>query len=54
MYLILFHLNARNPDQSLMPWCHVRRGARTVKEFCDIPRCKAEIGNLKIIEIMYV
>ncbi|XP_068573806.1 plasminogen activator, urokinase a [Cebidichthys violaceus] len=29
----------RNPDQSLMPWCHVRRGRRIVREFCNIPRC---------------
>ncbi|GLD66536.1 tissue-type plasminogen activator-like protein [Lates japonicus] len=28
-----------NPDQSLMPWCHVKRGRRFVKEFCNIPPC---------------
>ncbi|AWP14081.1 putative tissue-type plasminogen activator-like isoform 2 [Scophthalmus maximus] len=33
------HNYCRNPDQSLGPWCHVRRGRRTVKEFCNIPRC---------------
>ncbi|XP_068184043.1 urokinase-type plasminogen activator-like [Antennarius striatus] len=33
------HNYCRNPDQSLMPWCHVRIGGKIVKEFCDIPRC---------------
>ncbi|XP_029305572.1 plasminogen activator, urokinase a [Cottoperca gobio] len=33
------HNYCRNPDQSLMPWCRVRKGRRTVREFCNIPRC---------------
>ncbi|XP_070772338.1 plasminogen activator, urokinase a [Enoplosus armatus] len=33
------HNYCRNPNQSLMPWCRVRRGRRTAREFCDIPRC---------------
>ncbi|XP_074502549.1 plasminogen activator, urokinase a [Sebastes fasciatus] len=33
------HNYCRNPNQSLMPWCRVRRGRRTLREFCDIPRC---------------
>lgn len=33
------HNYCRNPDQSLMPWCHVRRGRRVVREFCYIPKC---------------
>nr|XP_046258874.1 tissue-type plasminogen activator-like [Scatophagus argus] len=33
------HNYCRNPDNSLMPWCRVRRGRRIVKEFCDVPRC---------------
>ncbi|XP_060942729.1 plasminogen activator, urokinase a [Limanda limanda] len=33
------HNYCRNPDKQLMPWCHVRRGRRNVKEFCNIPRC---------------
>lgn len=50
--LMLFYMNARNPDQSLMPWCRVRRGRRIVKEFCDIPRCKPDTGNKKIKKII--
>ncbi|XP_068597590.1 plasminogen activator, urokinase a [Brachionichthys hirsutus] len=33
------HNYCRNPDRSLMPWCHVRRGRKFAKEFCDIPTC---------------
>ncbi|XP_054456496.1 plasminogen activator, urokinase a [Anoplopoma fimbria] len=33
------HNYCRNPNQSLMPWCRVRRGPRTVREFCNIPTC---------------
>ncbi|XP_053291925.1 plasminogen activator, urokinase a [Pleuronectes platessa] len=33
------HNYCRNPDKNLMPWCHVRRGSRIVKQFCNIPRC---------------
>ncbi|XP_039994352.1 tissue-type plasminogen activator-like [Xiphias gladius] len=36
------HNFCRNPDQSLMPWCHVKRGRRTVREFCLIPRCSTD------------
>lgn len=50
IFLILFYLNSRNPDQSLKPWCRVQRGKRIVREFCHIPTCKADIGNLKIIQ----
>ncbi|XP_070697356.1 urokinase-type plasminogen activator-like [Pempheris klunzingeri] len=39
------HNYCRNPDQSLMPWCYVRRGRRTVREFCDIPRCSTPTVN---------
>lgn len=48
---ILLSLNTRNPDQSLMPWCRVRKGRRYVREFCNIPKCKNNIRNVKIIEI---
>ncbi|XP_054654887.1 tissue-type plasminogen activator-like [Dunckerocampus dactyliophorus] len=37
------HRYCRNPDQSLMPWCHVRRGKRVVREFCDIPKCSLPV-----------
>lgn len=37
---MLLRLNTRNPDQSLMPWCFVRKGSRIVREFCDVPKCK--------------
>ncbi|XP_071377456.1 plasminogen activator, urokinase a isoform X1 [Centroberyx affinis] len=33
------HNYCRNPDQSLMPWCRVRRGKRILRELCDIPKC---------------
>ncbi|XP_029376217.1 tissue-type plasminogen activator-like [Echeneis naucrates] len=33
------HNYCRNPDQSLMPWCVVRRGRKIVREFCSIPKC---------------
>nr|XP_019946114.1 PREDICTED: tissue-type plasminogen activator-like [Paralichthys olivaceus] len=33
------HSYCRNPDKSLMPWCHVRRRKRIVREYCHIPRC---------------
>ncbi|CAJ1067547.1 plasminogen activator%2C urokinase a [Xyrichtys novacula] len=35
------HNYCRNPDQSLMPWCAVRRGNKIAREFCDIPRCSS-------------
>ncbi|XP_056148411.1 tissue-type plasminogen activator-like [Lampris incognitus] len=38
------HNHCRNPDQSLMPWCHVKRGRRVVREFCSIPKCAMEKG----------
>ncbi|XP_061810003.1 urokinase-type plasminogen activator-like [Nerophis lumbriciformis] len=37
------HRHCRNPDQSLMPWCRVRRGKRVVREFCDIPKCSTTV-----------
>ncbi|XP_041645953.1 tissue-type plasminogen activator-like [Cheilinus undulatus] len=36
------HNYCRNPDRSLMPWCHVRRNGKYVREFCSIPKCSAE------------
>ncbi|XP_041866467.1 tissue-type plasminogen activator-like [Melanotaenia boesemani] len=33
------HNYCRNPDQSLMPWCYVRKGRKVVSEFCKISRC---------------
>ncbi|CAL8257223.1 unnamed protein product [Lota lota] len=36
------HNHCRNPNQSLMPWCRVRRGKRVVREFCDIRKCEPE------------
>ncbi|KAG7511665.1 urokinase-type plasminogen activator [Solea senegalensis] len=33
------HNYCRNPDQSLMPWCYVRRGRKIVREDCRIPKC---------------
>lgn len=33
------HNYCRNPNQSLMPWCRVRKGRRIVREFCNIPKC---------------
>ncbi|KAL0964169.1 hypothetical protein UPYG_G00320150 [Umbra pygmaea] len=35
----------RNPDNSLRPWCRVKRGKRIVRELCDIPQCAPEIGS---------
>nr|XP_020457521.1 urokinase-type plasminogen activator-like [Monopterus albus] len=37
---------ASNPDQSLKPWCYVRRGKNNVKEFCSIPKCSAPTTKL--------
>ncbi|KAI4886092.1 hypothetical protein NFI96_020200 [Prochilodus magdalenae] len=34
------HNYCRNPDNSPMPWCIVKRGARLVREFCTIPKCE--------------
>ncbi|XP_071336882.1 plasminogen activator, urokinase a [Trachinotus anak] len=34
-----YHNFCRNPNQSLMPWCFVRRQRRVVREFCSIPEC---------------
>lgn len=45
MCLMLFYMYDRNPDHSMMPWCYVRRRRGTVKEFCDIPKCKPDIGK---------
>ncbi|XP_041734780.2 urokinase-type plasminogen activator [Coregonus clupeaformis] len=39
------HNYCRNPDQSLRPWCRVRRGKKIVREFCDIPQCNPETGS---------
>ncbi|KAM9848244.1 urokinase-type plasminogen activator-like [Aulostomus maculatus] len=39
------HNYCRNPDNSLMPWCRVRRGSRVVKEFCDVPKCSATAAD---------
>ncbi|KAM6996995.1 plasminogen activator, urokinase a [Tautogolabrus adspersus] len=36
------HNYCRNPNESLMPWCRVRKGRKFVREFCDIPRCSTE------------
>ncbi|XP_008320246.1 tissue-type plasminogen activator-like [Cynoglossus semilaevis] len=36
---ISYHNYCRNLDNSLMPWCYVKRRGRIVKEFCNIPRC---------------
>ncbi|XP_047459421.1 plasminogen activator, urokinase a [Mugil cephalus] len=36
-----YHSYCRNPDQSLMPWCFVRREKKIVKEICNIPKCAA-------------
>lgn len=44
--LILLPLNTRNPDQSLMPWCRVKKGKGYVREFCKIPKCE---NNIQII-----
>lgn len=33
---------SRNPNQSMKPWCYVRKGRRISKEFCDVPKCKSE------------
>lgn len=41
------HNYCRNPDQSLMPWCRVRRAGRIVREFCNIPRCSTPTVNPK-------
>ncbi|XP_063346965.1 plasminogen activator, urokinase a [Pelmatolapia mariae] len=35
------HRYCRNPDNSDMPWCYVKRGRWTVREYCDIPTCFA-------------
>ncbi|XP_029926348.1 urokinase-type plasminogen activator-like [Myripristis murdjan] len=33
------HNYCRNPDQSLTPWCRVKRGTRIVRELCNISKC---------------
>ncbi|KAG7236335.1 hypothetical protein INR49_001032 [Caranx melampygus] len=33
------HNYCRNPDQSWMPWCFIRKGRRIVREICRIPKC---------------
>ncbi|KAF6731423.1 Urokinase-type plasminogen activator [Oryzias melastigma] len=33
------HKYCRNPNQSMKPWCYVRKGRRISKEFCDVPKC---------------
>uniref|UniRef100_I3JTB5 trypsin n=1 Tax=Oreochromis niloticus TaxID=8128 RepID=I3JTB5_ORENI len=38
------HRYCRNPDNSGMPWCFVTKEMRTVREYCDIPRCTTHIG----------
>lgn len=40
--LMMFSINSRNPNQSQMPWCYVRKGRRFVREFCSIPMCKPD------------
>lgn len=40
------HNYCRNPDQSLQPWCRVKRGRRLVREFCNIPKCESERGPI--------
>ncbi|XP_061646933.1 tissue-type plasminogen activator-like [Phyllopteryx taeniolatus] len=37
------HRYCRNPDQSLRPWCRVKRGKRVVREFCNIPKCSPTV-----------
>lgn len=41
---LLAHNYCRNPNQSLQPWCRVKRGRRVVREFCDIPKCESGSG----------
>lgn len=36
------HNYCRNPDQSLHPWCRVRRGRRIVRQFCNVPKCETD------------
>ncbi|XP_062320608.1 tissue-type plasminogen activator-like isoform X1 [Osmerus eperlanus] len=36
------HNFCRNPDQSLSPWCRVRRRHRIVRELCNIPKCDTD------------
>ncbi|CAN9499861.1 unnamed protein product [Ophioblennius macclurei] len=33
------HNYCRNPDESAMPWCYVRRNRKYVRELCNIPKC---------------
>ncbi|KAA8583854.1 plasminogen activator, urokinase a isoform X1 [Etheostoma spectabile] len=33
------HNYCRNPDQSVMPWCRVRKGKKIVRQLCNIPSC---------------
>ncbi|XP_030603481.1 plasminogen activator, urokinase a [Archocentrus centrarchus] len=33
------HNYCRNPNSRIMPWCYVRKGRKTVREFCNIPKC---------------
>ncbi|XP_069000167.1 plasminogen activator, urokinase a [Embiotoca jacksoni] len=33
------HNYCRNPNQSTEPWCHIRKGKKTERSFCNIPRC---------------
>ncbi|XP_076831534.1 plasminogen activator, urokinase a [Brachyhypopomus gauderio] len=36
------HKYCRNPDNSPMPWCRVKRNWRVVREFCNIPQCQVK------------
>lgn len=38
----MFSIKSRNPNQSRMPWCYVRKGRKIAKEFCSVPMCKPD------------
>uniref|UniRef100_A0A4W4HMJ6 trypsin n=1 Tax=Electrophorus electricus TaxID=8005 RepID=A0A4W4HMJ6_ELEEL len=44
------HKYCRNPDNSPMPWCLVRRNKLIVREFCKIPRCEVKPSKLESIQ----
>ncbi|KAJ3610260.1 hypothetical protein NHX12_022354 [Muraenolepis orangiensis] len=44
------HNNCRNPNRSLKPWCRVRRGKGTVREFCHIRKCEPETGPVTTVQ----
>ncbi|XP_030235045.1 tissue-type plasminogen activator [Gadus morhua] len=44
------HNHCRNPNNSLKPWCRVRRGGRIIREFCGVHKCMPETAPVTTIQ----